>query len=135
MTRTLMRWTMALVYIADGVLHLVSPGVFATIVPPWVPAPILAVQVTGVAALAGGVGLLFPATRRWAGIGLALYAIVVWPANWQHMLTMSPDLPGLDNDLWYHIPRQLLQPVLIWWALYCSGATDWPFGQTARSRT
>lgn len=133
--RCVLLWLLALVYAGDGVLHLIAPQVFATIVPGWVPAPILVVQATGVAALAGGVGLLVPTTRRAAGIGLALYALLVWPANWHHMLTLSPDFPGLDNDLLYHVPRQLLQPVLIWLALWVSGVVDWPFGQTARRKT
>jgi hypothetical protein len=29
----------------------------------------------------------------------------------------------------YHGPRLLLQPVLVWWALYAGAVTDWPFGR------
>ena len=127
MIRRIVLWALALAYAADGILHLVYPAAFATIVPPIVPSPIEAVQVTGVAALMGGIGLLVPRTRRAAGVGLALYALGVWPANVWHMLSGAPDIPGLANDLWYHLPRQALQPVLIWAALWASGAIDWPF--------
>ena len=27
----------------------------------------------------------------------------------------------------YHAPRLAFQPVLVWWALFCSRVIDWPF--------
>jgi len=27
----------------------------------------------------------------------------------------------------YHAPRLALQPVLVWWALFCAGVVDWPW--------
>ena len=36
----------------------------------------------GVAEIAGAIGLMIPRLRYAAGIGLALYALCVWPANW-----------------------------------------------------
>jgi hypothetical protein len=38
----------------------------------------------------------------------------------------GPDIAALSNDLYYHVPRMLLQPVLIWLALFASGVVDWP---------
>jgi hypothetical protein len=31
------------------------------------------------------------------------------------------------HSLWYHIPRLLFQPVIIWWALFTGEVTSWPF--------
>jgi uncharacterized membrane protein len=121
---------MAAAYLAAGVLHIRSPEPFLSITPDWVPFAERVIMGTGVAEIAGAIGLLVPRTRRAAGVGLALYALCVWPANVNHWLN-GPDIPGLANDLWYHLPRQFLQPVLIWWALFCSGVIDWP----ARSNT
>ena len=120
-----MRWLLALAYFAAGLLHLSSPEPFLTITPGWVPFPDEVIRFTGLAELAGSIGLLIPRTRRAAGIGLALYALCVWPANIKHMLD-GPDMASLSNDLYYHVPRMILQPVLIWWALFCSGVTNWP---------
>lgn len=75
---------------------------------------------------AGAAGLLVPALRKPAGIGLALYALCVWPAN--HAINDIP-LGGGHLSWWYHGPRLALQPVIIWWALWAGGATDWPFGR------
>tara|TARA_B100000678_G_scaffold234514_1_gene203771 strand:+ start:256 stop:696 length:441 start_codon:yes stop_codon:yes gene_type:complete len=127
--RAVWRWLLALAYLAAGVLHLASPAPFVGITPGWVPAPELVIALTGVAELLGAVGLLQPFSRplrRAAGIGLALYAVCVFPANINHMiLDMSSPDPKLG---WaYHAPRMLLQPVLVWLALWVSGVIDWPF--------
>lgn len=121
--RTVARWSLGLLYGLAGMLHLVAPHPFVAIVPPWVPAPALVVMITGVAELVGAAGLLqnrVPALRRAAGIGLALYALCVWPANVQHLLM---DLARSDGGLGlgYHIPRLAAQPLLIWLALWTGG--------------
>jgi uncharacterized membrane protein len=50
-------------------------------VPQALPRPDLIVFVTGVAELAGAVGLLIPATRVWAAYGLMTLLIAMLPAN------------------------------------------------------
>ena len=64
-----------------GVAHFVATDAFVAIVPPWVPLPRAAVLVSGALELAGAAGLLFPRTRRAAGIGLLLLTVAVTPAN------------------------------------------------------
>ena len=65
-----------------------------------------------------------------AGIGLALYALCVWPANIHHFaLDMAKEGGGLG--LGYHVPRMIAQPVLIWLALWVGGATNWPLRRAA----
>ncbi len=129
MIRTALRWLLALFYGAAGAVHLASPAPFLTIMPAWVPAPELVVQLTGVAEIAGAIGLLqwqsLP-LRAAAGWGLAAYALCVWPANFQHLLN---DLARPDGGLGlgYHVPRLAFQPVLIWLALWVSAATNWPW--------
>lgn len=118
--RTVARWSLFLLYGLAGVLHLLAPHPFLAIVPPWVPFPALVVMATGVAELLGAAGLLqrrWPRLRRAAAIGLALYALCVWPANVQHLLI---DLARPDGGLGlgYHIPRLAAQPLLIWLALW-----------------
>jgi Predicted membrane protein len=125
MKRSVIRIGLSAIYAAAGTLHLVLPAPFVSIVPPWVPEPRLIVAATGVAELAGAACLaqtISPTLRKAAGWGLAAYALCVWPANFQHMLIdmRSPD-QGLR--LAYHIPRLLLQPVLIWLPLWAAGIT------------
>ncbi len=124
--RAAMRWLMAAFYLAAGIVHLRSPEAFLPITPGWVPAPREVILLTGVAEMAGAVGLLVPRLRRAAGVGLALYALCVFPANLKHALE-GVAVAGLPTSWWYHAPRLALQPVLIWWALFCAGAIDWPW--------
>lgn len=127
--RTVLRWVLALFYAFAGYQHLVQPAPFLSIMPAWVPWPEAVVWWTGVAELLGAAGLVqpwWPRLRRWAGIGLALYALCVWPANMNHFaLDMAKPDGGLG--LAYHVPRMIAQPVIIWLALWVGGATRWPF--------
>jgi uncharacterized membrane protein len=122
-TRRAMRWTMAIFYAAAGVVHLTKPDAFLPIVPDWVPAPRDAVLVTGVCELAGAAGLMTSRLRKAAGVMLALYAVCVFPANIKHAF-YDVHIPGMPTSWWYHAPRLALQPVIVWWALYCSGVAD-----------
>lgn len=131
MTKSLLRAILATAYAVAGVLHLAAPSPFIAIVPPWVPEPAGVVALTGIAEILGAAGLIQPWSkkmRRAAGIGLALYALCVWPANVQHMML---DLADGDSGLGlaYHEPRLAFQPVLIWLALWTGEATNWPFAR------
>jgi len=50
-------------------------------VPPGLPRPDLLVLLTGIAELAGAIGLLIPATRYWAALGLIVLMVAMLPAN------------------------------------------------------
>lgn len=111
-------WLLAAFYGLAGVAHLVVTGAMARIVPPFVPYPHAVVIATGVCELFGAAGLLMPRGRALAGKLLALYALCVWPANVQHAILDLTSGTGLP--LWYHAPRLLAQPLLIWWAWWAS---------------
>ena len=123
-----MRWVMALFYAAAGVFHLASPDGFLPIVPDWVPAPRAVILVTGVCEIAGSIALLTRHFRGWAGMALALYAVCVFPANVKHAFE-NVAIAGGPLSWWYHAPRLTFQPVLVWWALFCSGVVDWPWSR------
>jgi uncharacterized membrane protein len=123
-----LRWLLAAAYVAAGVLHIALPGPFVMITPDWVPWPQSVVFLTGVAEIAGAIGLFVPGLRKAAGVGLALYALCVWPANIKHaMLDHANGWAPLGP--WYHAPRLAFQPVIVWWALFASGVTRWPFAR------
>ena len=120
--KSVMRWAIAAFYLVAGILHLVHPEPFLSILPRFVAWPRGIIAFTGLCEIAGSVGLLYPRTRMLAGIGLAAYAVCVFPANIKHSLDTASNV-----GWWYHAPRLALQPVLVWWALYCSGVAHWPF--------
>ena len=123
-----MRWLLALFYALAGYLHLVRPDPFLAIMPDWIPAPEAIVWWTGVAEVSGAAALAqgWSLKLRKAGaIGLALYAVCVFPANIHHFaIDMAREDGGLG--LAYHLPRMVAQPVLVWLALWVGGVTDWP---------
>lgn len=126
MIRIALRWLLAAFYLLAGVIHLVRPAPFLTIMPAWVPAPEAVVLWTGVAEILGAIGLVQPFSRplrQAAGWGLAAYALCVWPANINHFaLDMARPDGGLG--LAYHVPRMVAQPAIIWLALWVGEC--WP---------
>jgi uncharacterized membrane protein len=124
------RWLLALFYFAAGLAHLRSPGGFIKITPDWVPYPGAVVAFTGLAELAGAIGLFIPQTRRAAAYGLALYAICVYPANINHAIN-DIAVGGAHLSWWYHGPRLAFQPVFVWLALWVGHVIEWPFGRKA----
>jgi uncharacterized membrane protein len=124
--RSGLRLALAAVYGPFGVLHMARPRAFLPIMPPWVPWPQTVVVATGACEVAGAIGLLHPRTRKAAAIGLALYAVCVYPANIYHAVAHR-HVPPLPDSLWYHVPRLLFQPVFVWWALFAGGVTSWPW--------
>ncbi|MEU6073062.1 DoxX family membrane protein [Micromonospora sp. NPDC047074] len=78
-----LRVGLALMLTLTGVAHFTATrrADLIAMVPPRLPRPDLLVTVTGVLELAGAVGLLLPATARWAAAGLALLMLAMFPAN------------------------------------------------------
>ena len=127
--RLVVRLLLAAIYLTAGVFHIIQPQPFLGITPHWVPLPSTVVLLTGLAELAAVPALLQPWSRplrRAAGIGLALYAACVYPANVNHMLIdLAKPIPSLG--LAYHIPRLLAQPLVVWAALWAGEVIDWPW--------
>jgi uncharacterized membrane protein len=124
--RAAMRWLMAAFYLLAGIGHLLRPEVFLPIMPDAVPFPREVIFATGLCEVAGAIALLTARLRWIAGIMLAFYALCVWPANINQAIEHIA-LPPIPDSWWYHGPRLALQPVLIWWALFCAGVIDWPW--------
>jgi len=127
--RALLRLLLASLYAIAGVLHIVAPRPFLSIMPGGLLDPEAIVLLTGIAELLGAIALAqgwSSKLRRAGAIGLALYAVCVFPANMNHF---ALDMARPDNGLGlaYHIPRMFAQPIIVWWALWAGGVTDWPF--------
>jgi len=124
--RTGLRFLLAALYYLVGVWHLTVPSDFVAIVPPWAPAPHALVIFTGWCELLGATGLLIPKLRKFAGVMLATYAVCVFPANIRQAFDHIP-FHGHAVGWDFSAPRLALQPVLVWWPLFCAGVINWPF--------
>ena len=105
---------LALLFCGAGVLHFVAPSAYQRIIPTWLPAPALLVALSGVAEIAGGIGLLIPATRLAAGWGLIALLIAMFPAN-VRMLQMAHEARASTLRRALLVLRLPLQPLLIYW--------------------
>nr|WP_238183518.1 DoxX family protein [Methylobacterium trifolii] len=126
--RLWLRRALGLLYGFIGAVHLAAPQKLMPLMPDWVPEPHLVILTTGLCEIAGAVALAIPRLRRPAAIGLALYAVCVYPANLKHALN-GIHVEGLPDSWWYHGPRLAFQPVLVWAALFGGGLLDWPFAR------
>ncbi|UOQ66325.1 DoxX family protein [Hymenobacter volaticus] len=109
-------YLLALIFIGAGILHFAAPSPYLRIMPPYLPAPLLLVYVSGAAEIAGGLGLLFPATRQVAGVGLVLLLVAVFPANVYMLQAHGAGLSVPMWALWLRLPLQLVLIAWVWWS-------------------
>jgi len=128
--RAVMRWILATFYTWAGLAHLTVPDKLLLITPGWVPFAPQVIFLTGLFEIAASAALVTRPLRLWAGIAMSLYAVCVFPANIKHAID-GIHLAPIPDSWFYHGPRLALQPVIVWWALYCSGAIDWPWRRGA----
>lgn len=99
---------------------------FLAQVPPWLPIePDLVVVLSGIVEIVLGAFLLFLSKyRTTVGWVVAAFFVAVFPGNIAQLVEHR-DAFGLNSDVQRWM-RLLFQPLLILWALWCSGAwTKW----------
>ncbi len=109
---------LAVFFIAAGINHFLHPAFYVRIVPPWLPAHALLVQISGGCEILGGMGVLVPRLRRYAAIGLIALLVAVFPANVQ--MAQHPELYadiGSAPLLYIRVPLQIVMIAWVWWAL------------------
>jgi uncharacterized membrane protein len=106
----------AAVFITTGTLHFVLEKFFTAIVPKGLPNPKALVHVSGAAEFLGGVGVLVPAVRRQAGLGLVALLVAVFPANVNMAVNAERFRQFPAWALWARLPLQLLIIVQVWLA-------------------
>lgn len=106
---------MATLYVAAGINHFWHTEMYTAIMPPWLPAPVALVYISGVLEVFFGLLLLARFTRRLAAVCIIMLLIAIFPANVQMMVNYA----RLHNPyLWATIVRLPLQALLVWWAWY-----------------
>lgn len=104
----------ALLFATSGTLHFAKPDFYVSMMPPWLPAPLALVYISGVFELLGAVGILVTATRVAAGWGLIALLFAVFPANIQMLMNARS---AHASALWIAglAGRLPLQVLLIMW--------------------
>jgi len=109
------RVILAVLFILAGSLHFIAPQPYLKIVPPYLPAHLPIVYISGAAEILGGIGLLIPSTCQAAAWGLVVLLIGILPAN-IYMATAHLPAPGVMGQSWAQWLRVPLQFPLIYWA-------------------
>lgn len=118
MKRNLSRWLLALFFITAGTFHFLFIANYMGIMPAWLPWHRALVVISGLCEIAGGLGVLWHATRRWAGYGLIALCVAVLPANVQMLLNAQAAQASTLwlTLLWERLPLQVLLIAWIWHA-------------------
>jgi uncharacterized membrane protein len=119
--RRRLRVVLVVFMVAIGLGHFAFPRPFVSIVPAFLPAPLLLVLVSGFFEVLGALGLLVRRVRRAASVGLALLYLSVFPANIN--MVMHPEL-GAGIPLWALWARLPFQVLFIAWALWAGGGGE-----------
>ena len=115
-TRVVARGVLAVFFVVAGANHFRAPGVYLGMMPPWLPWPEAMNAISGAAEILGGLGLLVPRARRFAGWGLVALLVAVFPANLH--VALAGRMPGFGFSpltLWLRLPFQLLFIAWVWW--------------------
>jgi uncharacterized membrane protein len=108
------RRLLAMFFIGAGANHFISPRAYEKIVPPRLQSDARrVVQVSGIAELAGGLGVMLPWTRRLSGLGLVALLAAVFPSN-IYMAREPERFSKIPRPALYG--RLALQPLMMLWA-------------------
>ncbi|WP_083866217.1 DoxX family protein [Microbacterium yannicii] len=134
--REVARWALATLLLAAGASHLTwGRRGYRIVVPDWATRLLrtdkdMIVVASGAAELMLGAALVaLPADRRRVGAAIAAFFVAVFPGN-VHQWRTGRSAPLMRTDRARFL-RLLLQPVLVLWALWCTGA---PAGSARSSR-
>jgi uncharacterized membrane protein len=110
----LSRRLLAAFFIGSGLNHFVIPRAYERIVPPRLQGDTgRVVALSGVAEVAGGLGVLLPSTRRLSGLWLIGVLAAIFPAN-LYMARAPERFRRIPP--WALYARLPLQPMMMWWA-------------------
>ena len=113
---------LAVFFFVAGVNHFLNPGVYLTMMPPYLPFPEALNYLSGAGEMAGGLGILVPRLRWLAAWGLIALLVAVFPANVHLALNgwTAYDVPGWV--LWARLPVQGLFIAWVYGTCLADGA-------------
>ncbi len=121
--QNILRIILGIMMISTGIAHLTFSRIeFQAQVPNWVPlSKDLVVILSGIVEIVLGLAMLFFKKQKvWVGISLAIFFVLIFPGNIAQYVN-EVDAFHLNTDT-ARLIRLFFQPVLIIWALWCTGA-------------
>lgn len=114
--KVVMKYLLAMFFIAAGMNHFVHPAFYLKIIPPYLPWHAALNYLSGAFEILLGGLVLFPRYTQLAGWGLVALLVAVFPANLY--MAQNPQLfPDLSpKALLIRLPFQLVFILWAWWA-------------------
>lgn len=106
---------MSIFYVRIGVHHFLDPEYFLNIMPPFLPYHLELVYISGFFEILFGILLMFQNTRAFAGKGLIILLIAVFPANIYLAQTNGAALGISPLIAWGRLPFQFVFIGLAYW--------------------
>ncbi len=109
---------MIAVYLAAGINHFAMPEFYYPLIPDYLGNKATLNILSGIAEIAGAIGLMITATRKWAAYGIVAMLIAFLPTH-IYMITDAEKLQfdGAALPAWAAWVRLLIiHPILIGWA-------------------
>ena len=113
-------------FIVGGIAHFVAPHLYDPMMPDWLPAashrPLI--YISGIAELAGGIGVLTTRFRHAAAWGLIALLVAIFPANLHVALNPAAgaDFGPSQTVLWLRLPFQAVFIAWVWWTCLAAHA-------------
>lgn len=108
-------YLMAAMYIFAGVMHFIKPKAYLRIMPKYLPNHKALVAISGLAEIALGIALCFPATKNWAIYGIMAMLLVFLLV---HFYMLSGEKASAGVPKWILVLRIPLQFGLMYWAYF-----------------
>ncbi len=114
--RRIALFALSVFFVVAGVNHFVSPDFYTRIMPPYLPAHLELVYLSGVFEIVGGIAVLVPGVRVLAGYGLILLLVAIYPANIHTALhpELFPDISAFGH--YARLPFQFVFAAWAYWA-------------------
>lgn len=112
--RTISKYLLSLLLVFAGVMHLISPGFFLRIMPPFLPFHRELVYLSGAFEIVLGICLLIPRTTRIAAWGSIALLIAVFPAN-IYLFQHQEIVPASPTVHFLRLPLQGLLILMAYW--------------------
>ena len=111
-------WLVGIAFIIAGANHFLNTHFYVAMMPPYLPYHLELVTISGVFEILGGIGFLIPRVRQWAGWGLILLLIAVFPAN-VHMAINPEQFADVAPAwaLYLRLPLQFIAIAWVYWSM------------------
>lgn len=113
--KRILKYFLTIAFVAAGANHFLNAEFYLKIMPPFLPAPLFLIYLSGIFQIALGILLLIPKFTRLAAFGLIALLIAVFPANIYMAINPQLFVEFSAAALYIRLPLQFL---LIWWAFW-----------------